>query len=496
MPIVENYGATGHVDDEVVSIYLLEEFSPHHQQHQLQQQQQLESTLLWRHWKLAPFGLVGFLAMICLFSRNHDRVHQMPLHRDVHRQRIRMFQSLAPSFWSTLAAASVDYDAVGQNCTPEAVQKLSSLPLKTLLSTQYYGLVEIGTPPKAFEMLFDTGSSNMWVLSKECDGCGAQHVHYDHSASSTYKKDGAGFLIRYGTGAATGFLSSDDVHVAGITVRDVTFAEITSEPDPTFVTAIFDGLVGLAFPSISVNGVFPLFTEMVRQKVVSAPVFSFWMCEGAQPPLPAPEEVVAPKENASPDEDELDKMAPVTPVPGGVLTFGGYDTSHFEGQLEYIPLSNTTYWQIDMDEIRLAGDAPVAQRTAAVVDSGTSLIVLSQGAAKAINRRLGCVFLPHLMGGGVCLFLGCPDPRRLPKLLIRLNGKVYPLTPEQYILTQTLPLAVPIQMCISGITGMALPHNLGAILGDVFMRAYFTVFDYGRQRIGLAPSRTKACAAL
>lgn len=50
---------------------------------------------------------------------------------------------------------------------------------------------------------------------------------------------------RYGTGAATGFLSTDTVRVAGITVQGMTFAEITAEPDPTFTTAIFDGLVGV-----------------------------------------------------------------------------------------------------------------------------------------------------------------------------------------------------------------------------------------------------------
>jgi len=398
--------------------------------------------------------------------------------------------------WNTMAVSPVDYTVSSHNFTAETIQKLGSLPLRTLLNTQYFGLVEIGTPGRPFQMLFDTGSSNMWVLSKDCEGCGAQHMHYDHSASTTYEKDGTGFLIRYGTGAATGFLSTDTVRVAGITVQGMTFAEITAEPDPTFTTAIFDGLVGLAFPSISVDGVTPLFTEMVRQKAVSPPIFSFWMCEAIPAPVPVPT-----------GTDEILKDPPILggsnegpamiqPMAGGMLTFGGYDSSHFEGSLEYIPLTNATYWQIDLDEVRLSGDAPVIQRGAAVVDSGTSLLVLSHSAAKALNRRLGCVFLPHLMGGGICLFLGCPDPRTLPRLLIHLHGRTFPLTPEQYILTQTLPLAVPIQMCISGITGMNLPHGLSAILGDVFMRAYFTVFDYGRQRIGLAKSRTKGCEAL
>jgi len=40
---------------------------------------------------------------------------------------------------------------------------------------------------------------------------------------------------------------------------------------------------------------------------------------------------------------------------GGMLTFGGYDSSHFEGSLEYIPLTNATYWQV-VAETRGGGD--------------------------------------------------------------------------------------------------------------------------------------------
>ncbi|CAH8551914.1 unnamed protein product [Schistosoma rodhaini] len=153
--------------------------------------------------------------------------------------------------------------------------------LENYQNIEYYGEISIGTPPQTFHVIFDTGSPYLWIPSKKCDpsnlACQLHHK-YDSSKSLTYKPNGALFYVQYGTGTASGFLSSDCVHIGSLNIVDQTFGEVINQPGKVFVNFHFDGIMGMGFQQTSQNSnPTPIFMNMIKQNLVDKPVFSVYL---------------------------------------------------------------------------------------------------------------------------------------------------------------------------------------------------------------------------
>ena len=123
-------------------------------------------------------------------------------------------------------------DTIGNLFPNKQLPNLYAYPEEKIynyLDAQYYGTIGIGTPPQPFGVVFDTGSSNLWVPSKECKLSPACYLHkyFDSSKSSTYVANGTHFNITYGSGAVIGYIGQDYVTLAGLTAKDVLFGQVT-----------------------------------------------------------------------------------------------------------------------------------------------------------------------------------------------------------------------------------------------------------------------------
>ena len=89
--------------------------------------------------------------------------------------------------------------------------------------------------------------------------------------------NGTAFSISYADGSKeSGFLSTDTLGIGGVSVVNQTFAEITSLA-ASDKESLYDGILGLAYPSLSRSGAIPPFQNMINQKLISSSVFSFWL---------------------------------------------------------------------------------------------------------------------------------------------------------------------------------------------------------------------------
>lgn len=325
-------------------------------------------------------------------------------------------------------------------------------PLTNYLNAQYFTEIQLGTPGQSFKVILDTGSSNLWIPSKDCSLLACfLHTKYDHDSSLTYKANGSSFAIQYGSGAMEGYVSNDLLQIGGLVIPGQDFAEATSEPGMAFAFGKFDGILGLAYNTISVNKIVPPVYNAINQGLLDKQMFAFSLGDTSK--------------SGSSEEGE-----------GGIATFGGYDTALFEGDITWLPVRRRAYWEVSFDGIGLGDDYAELVKTGAAIDTGTSLITLPSALAEMINAKIGA------KKGWLGQYLvDCAARDLLPPLTMTFGGKNFTLSAYDYTLEVS-------GSCISVFTPMDFPAPIGdlAIVGDAFLRRFYSIYDLKSNRVGLA----------
>ncbi|KNC80194.1 hypothetical protein SARC_07437 [Sphaeroforma arctica JP610] len=301
--------------------------------------------------------------------------------------------------------------------------------LKDISNVEYQGQISIGSGGARFQVVFDTGSANLWIPSTSCTSIGCfGKSKYNHTASDTYIKNGKYIRIAYGTGAMAGFLSKDQVSFGSLTIPNVTFAEANYMAD-FFAKTPIDGILGLAFKNISADDVEPIFKTMVKEKIVKSPVFAFYMSN-------------------KPGDGKSE------------MTLGGTDERKYIGNITWHPLSSVDYWSIKMTQLKVNKTVISAAPVHAIVDTGTSLIA-------------GPYFAVSMLLARLAVKRDCSNFETLPELSFEVENSTYTLNGGDYVIKQKNPLTQTDE-CFPGIQPIGMDLW---ILGDVFLRKYYNAYD-------------------
>ncbi|ETN82237.1 eukaryotic aspartyl protease [Necator americanus] len=310
-------------------------------------------------------------------------------------------------------------------------------------NAQYYGTVQIGTPPQTFQLLFDTGSSNLWFNCKK---------------SSTCTETNQPFEIQYGSGSMKGVVDNDVVCFGSdhkwCTDKTQGLACATQEPGLAFVGAKFDGILGMGWDRISVNNIPQPMDQIFANKALCAePVFAFWL------------------------NRDLNNNAA-----GGEMTLCGTDPAHYKGSIAWEPLVSEDYWRIKLGSVTIDGTTYTNGPVDSIVDTGTSLLTGPTDAIKKIQKKIGAF---AIFNGEY--EIDCKRIPQLPPITFNLGGQDFVLQGSDYILQVAQNGQTT---CISGFMGLDIPAPNGPlwILGDVFIGKFYSVFDNGNKRIGFAIS--------
>ncbi|KAJ3186842.1 hypothetical protein HK101_009553 [Irineochytrium annulatum] len=294
-----------------------------------------------------------------------------------------------------------------------------------------------------FTLDLDTGSSDTWFRGSSCkssDGsCGSSGQAKVNTADKALVSTGKSWSTSYGSGSVSGKVYSGPVGMAGLSAT-ISLGVSTSE---TGFNSPGDGLMGLAYASISnIGAAGSSNTNWIDALKLSNNVFGFYLSNAA-------------------DGDK------------GEVTIGGVDSSKYTGTPSYISLNSKTYWQASFAGAKYTAGkksgALVGSTTNFIADTGTTLIILDTTPANAINSAIGADSQGNI---------ACSVASSGPTVTFTINGVNYGIPPSVYVINDG-------GQCFSGFTSGASDAGV-VILGDVFIRAFYTIFDKANGRLGFA----------
>ncbi|KAI0091355.1 aspartic peptidase domain-containing protein [Irpex rosettiformis] len=320
----------------------------------------------------------------------------------------------------------------------------------------YIATVQMGTPPRDFKLLMDSGSADLWVGAEQCQdvdtgaNCG-NHVFLGSQSSSSFVDTNKAFQVTYGSGAVAGDIITDNINVAGLALNKHTFGVATQESDQFANNQTqFDGLMGLAQSTLSEQKTLTPVESLAQQGLIQDAITSY---------------------KISRLQDQKND---------GEITFGGLDATKFDAQslVTFANVNTQGFWEGNLAAVTVDGQDAGLQGRTAILDTGTTLIIAPPSDAAAVHSLIsgaksdgqGGFTIPCTTTASVALTFG---------------GQSFAIDTRDLLFSPVDPNNLTGD-CISGISSGQVGGATEWLVGDVFLKnAYFST-DVTKNQISLA----------
>lgn len=332
--------------------------------------------------------------------------------------------------------------------------------------SSYYGSLAIGTPPVSYNVILDTGSSDLWVASSDCH-TGCDNVSTFNSAqSSTFQNGSKAFNILYGSGHAAGTLAEDTIQMAGFSVANQIFA-VCNEVSGGLLTTPVSGLIGLAWNTIASSGATPFWQTLASSGTWDSPLMAFHLTRF------------------------LDDQNAQAVEAGGSFNMGFVNQSLYTGQIDYqnIPSGQESFWVLPLTGMTVQGNSipvPTGSASYSAIDTGTTLV---GGPSSAIQAIFDQIPGSAPATGNYQGYYTYPCDTQV-NISISFGGPFWPVSPKDFKLQ-----ALSDSQCLGAFfeltTGSGSPNW---IVGDTFLKNVYSVFSFSPPAVGFAALSSTATA--
>lgn len=379
--------------------------------------------------------------------------------------------------------------------------------LSNFNNSQFYGSIQIGTPPQKFNVIFDTGSSSLWIQSSFCKTASCnQHLGYNNNLSSTYKKhyneeNSNNFKINYGSGCISGEFIKDTVNIGGLVSLNQIVGTAEDVVGSAFLNSPFEGIVGLSYPTMKASSSIPFFDKIIMNNVLNKNIFAISL-----------------NFNRYNDISNMNIESSIT--------FGGIEKNKMQSDFIFSNVTSDSYWEIEIEDILIDGKITnycnqlrkLTGKCGVVIDSGTTLYA---GPSFIISNMKNMLNLDIHNNDYECDY---KQYTNMPKeIIFRIKSrydyynkdniilKDIKLNKEDYLINgsdikesfenynnnllfgNNIDKQIEYNECKLAFMELDVPRPRGPlfVFGEIFFNKYYTVFDRDQNVVGFSVKNKK-----